>query len=131
MAAIPFLSLSFILFIVICILCLLFLACHVNILYSVFVDLHNKIFQLKKNVFQKHTTKTLRGNTLPCALVSTFTRIQAVLGGGGVGNCTLMCVSASSRVTVPTVTGLKYSSLGSAQGGDGLSITLCTFLGCC
>ena len=38
MAAIPFLSLSFILSVVICILCLLFLACHVNILYSVFVD---------------------------------------------------------------------------------------------
>ena len=27
-----------------------------------------------------------------------------------------MCVSASSRVTVLTVTGLKYSSLGSSQG---------------
>ena len=42
-----------------------------------------------------------------------------------------MCVSASSRVTVLTVTGLKYSSLGSSQGGDGLLITLCTFLDCC
>ena len=39
MAAIPFLSLSFILSVVICIFRLLFLACHVNILYSVFVDL--------------------------------------------------------------------------------------------
>ena len=33
------LSLSFILSVVIYILCLLFLACHANILYSVFVDL--------------------------------------------------------------------------------------------
>ena len=48
MAAIPFLSIFFILSVVICILCLLFLACHVNILYSVLSIYHNKIFQLKK-----------------------------------------------------------------------------------
>ena len=74
--------------------------------------------------------KTLRGNTLPCAPVSNFMRIQAMLRGC-VSNCTLMCVSVSSRVTVLTAKGLKYSSLGSSQGGDGLSITPCTFLGCC
>ena len=46
-----------------------------------------------------------------------------------VGNCTMM--SASSRVTVLTVTRMKYNSLGSSQGSGGLSITRCTFLGCC
>ena len=55
--------------------------------------------------------KTLKGNTLPCAPVSTFTRIHAVTRGR-VGNWTLMCVSASSRVIELTVTGLKYSCLG-------------------
>ena len=63
--------------------------------------------------------KTLRGNTLPCAPVSTFTRIHAVLRGG-VGNCTLMCVSASSRVIELAVTGLKYNCLGLSQEGGGV-----------
>ena len=73
--------------------------------------------------------QTLRGNTLLCAPVPTFTRIQGVLREC-IGNYTLMCVSASSCDTVLTVTGLKFSSLGSSQGGDGLSI-MCTLLACC
>ena len=83
---------------------------------SVILFKHTNLGDIVIHVFRKHTTKTLRGSTLPCAPVSTLTGIHALLRVC-IGNCTLMCVRASSRVTVITVTGLKYSSLGSSQGG--------------
>ena len=68
MAANPF-SLYFIIFLDICILLILFLACHVNNFHSVFLSIyHNKIFQPKLGLL----STCLKSNTLYLNTQKTF-----------------------------------------------------------